>query len=83
MVKLFNGKTIKIDNIDKFNDKNVELLKMLVAYQSNISIDKFELRWNNQILSPDSLLLKDVEANREKLPETQFNVNNLIFMILN
>jgi hypothetical protein len=42
----------------------------------------FDLYWNEELLTPESLPLDKIEVNREKLPVNQWNVNNLIFMQL-
>ena len=79
LVKLCDGKTLPI-NIKE--TANIESLKLLIAYQSNIPMHHFDLYWNDELLTPESLLLNQIEVNREKLPLNQWNVNNLIFMQL-
>ena len=80
LVKLSNGKTIQINSIK--NNNTIELLKMYTAHQSNIPMHQFELYWNDTLLSPDNLLLEEIEVNGEKLPLNQYNVNNVIIMRL-
>ena len=80
LVKLSNGKTIQINSIK--NNDTIEVLKMHTAYNSNIPMHQFELYWNDTLLSPDSLLLEEIEVKGEKLPLHQYNVNNVIIMRL-
>jgi hypothetical protein len=62
-------------------DSTIETLKIDVAYRSNINYNIFELHWNNEMLVPETMLLKNVEIKGDKLPVNQFNINNVIFMI--
>jgi acetone carboxylase gamma subunit len=62
-------------------DSTIETLKIDISYRSNINYNIFELQWNNEILVPEKMFLKDIEIRGEKLPMNQFNINNLIFMI--
>jgi hypothetical protein len=82
LVKLPNGKVIKTNKMDILTT-DIEMLKLQVSFISNIPYNSFELLWEKQILSPDRLLLKDIDINGSKLPINQANVNNLIFLIMN
>ena len=81
LIKLPKGNVIKSYKMN-FNTATVETLKLDVAYLSNIPYHKFELYWNNEALYPEKMLLKDIEIASEKLPVNQYNINNLIFAIL-
>lgn len=80
LVKLPNGKVIQTSKIPAILS-TIETLKVDTAYRSNINYNTFELMWNDELLVPEKMLLKDVEIKGEKLPINQFNINNLIFMI--
>jgi hypothetical protein len=81
LVKLPNGKVIQINKMN-VNISTIETLKLNIAYLSNIPYHKFELYWNDESLYPEKLFLKDIEIKGEKLPINNFNVNNLIFVIV-
>ena len=82
LVKLQNGKTVQINNLD-YEKTTVEVLKIHIAYHSNIPADHFEIYWNNQVLGLDSEFVKNIKICGEYLPVNKFNVNNLIIMKLN
>jgi hypothetical protein len=79
LIKDPSGKVIKTAKLN-YDTAMIENLKFEAAYRLNIPYDKFELYWNDEILSPESELLKNVVINGEKLPVSQFNVNNVIMI---
>jgi len=81
LIKLPSNEVIQTSKLD-FKTATVQTLKFDVAYRSNIPYNRLELYWNDNLLTPESLLLNEVIINGEKLPVNKFNINNLILLFM-